>query len=103
MTKCSKLKKFMFGHHILSLIYESMREGDKLFPTVVCFKFFFSAFGRKQRFQILPSFLEAVSVLPLQNELIPEIKELKETLMNIFYSSEEFDDEEEHQEIKDVF
>lgn len=43
--------------------------------------------------QILPSFLEAVGRLPLENDMIPEIKEVMDTLLYIFYHSMEHNDE----------
>jgi hypothetical protein len=45
---------------------------------------------------VLPSFLEAVSNLPLDNQMVPEIRELRETLANIFYFSMEFENDESH-------
>jgi hypothetical protein len=73
-----------------------MSESSKLFSTVIIFKYFFTCFGRNERNQVLPSFLEAVSNLPLDNDMITEIKELKETLVNIFYFSMEHNCDEAH-------
>jgi hypothetical protein len=47
----------------------------------------------------LPSFLEAVAHLPLKNDLIIEIKEIRETLVNIFYFSMEHNTDEGHKKM----
>jgi uncharacterized protein with PhoU and TrkA domain len=43
--------------------------------------------------------LEAVAHLPLDNVLIPEVKEVRETLVNVFYFSMEHNNEEGHEEL----
>jgi hypothetical protein len=77
LTRNSKIKKIMYKHHIWQFIFEQISESSKLFHTVIIFKYFFSCFGRREREQVLPSFLEAVANLSLDNNFITEIKEIR--------------------------
>lgn len=76
-----------FQHQIWEMLFQSLEENHKLFSTAFVFKFFFNAVPRKELFKFLPSYLQTVRYLPLENEAIPEIKEIKVTLLNIFGQS----------------
>lgn len=83
LTKNRETKKLLYAHPIWEFIFQNINEASPLLGTVIVFKYFFHCFGRLKSLPVLPSLLDAFATLPLDNNSMAQVVEVKHILQMV--------------------